>query len=415
MKITDIDYFKIHPKLAERYSDRKVSLNDIDNLAVARIKTNNGIVGYGEIRVRGYWTPPPDHEIEPLIGQSPFDIFHNDLQPELGGALYDVMGKHLGVPAYKLMGQKQRDVVTVAAWTRPAPPETFREEIKSAVSDGYNIFKMHTSPYYDVIEQTRLAEEVAPENFRIHYDFNGQGRTLGEVAPLIERLAKDHPIVGWIEDPLPRTDVNGWQTLRKKSRIPIIHGGGPVLGGFQEVMLGFADIYMIGGFSIPKILELGSAYSLSNVQTIFQHTGNTLTKALALHIACVLPTATGHSINLDDQYSEDITTKTIPVTEGFSPVPENPGLGFEVDEAALNKLAGQNPIEVPKHLGVLCLPGGHKIYTPSLEGTQRFTGREEGALRGFNTQIWEDDGSSEFDRIYEFVQNEGKFEYKPNL
>ncbi|GIS64801.1 MAG: hypothetical protein CM1200mP3_10490 [Chloroflexota bacterium] len=89
---------------------------------------------------------PSRPEIEPLIGQSPFDIFHNDLQPELGGALYDVMGKHLGVPAYKLMGQKQRDVVTVAAWTRPAPPETFREEIKRAVSDGYNIFKMHPFP-----------------------------------------------------------------------------------------------------------------------------------------------------------------------------------------------------------------------------------------------------------------------------
>ena len=131
----------------------------------------------------------------------------------------------------------------------------------------------------------------------------------------------------------------------------------------------------------------------------------------------MLPTATVHSINLADQYSEDITTKNIPVTKGFSLVPENPGLGFEVDEAALNKLAGQNPVEVPKHLGVLCLPGGHKIYIPSLKRslTQRFTGREEGALRGFYTQIWEDDGSSEFDRIYEFVQNEGKFEDKPNL
>ena len=66
---------------------------------------------------------------------------------------------------------------------------------------------------------------------------------------------------------------------------------------------------------------------------------------------------------------------------------------------------------------MLCLSGGHKIYIPSLKRslTQRFTGREEGALRGFNTQIWEDDGSSEFDRIYEFVQNEGKFEDKPNL
>ena len=51
----------------------------------------------------------------------------------------------------------------------------------------------------------------------------------------------------------------------------------------------------------------------------------------------MLPTATVHFINLDDQYSEDITTKNIPVTEGFSLVPENPGLGFEVDAAALNK------------------------------------------------------------------------------
>ncbi len=409
MKITDIEHFKIHPRMPKRYESRKVALNGIDNLAVVRIKTDNGIVGYGENRVRGYWTPPPDSQIEPLIGRNPFDFINNTFEAELGSALYDVMGKHADVPAYKLMGQKKRDAVTVAAWTRPAPPEAFRDEITRAVSEGYNIFKMHTSAQYDVIEQTKLAEEVAPKDFRIHYDFNGGGRTVGEVTPLIERLANDHPIVGWIEDPLPKTDVAGWQALRRKSRIPIVHGGAPALGGLQEVMLGYADAYMIGG-TIGDTLARGTACGLANVQTIMQHTGNTLTKATALHMAAVLPTATGHAIILDDQYAEDITTKTIPVTEGFSQVPERPGLGFEVDEAALQRMAAQTPIEPPKHLGMLLLPNGHKIYTPSVPSVQRLTGREEGAMRGLHTVIWEDDGSPEFERAYARVQNEGMFE-----
>jgi hypothetical protein len=37
------------------------------------------------------------------------------------------------------------------------------------------------------------------------------------------------------------------------------------------------------------------------------------------------------------------------------------------------------------------------------------TGREEGAIRGIKSEIWEDDGSAEFQRIYERVQNEGTF------
>ena len=63
-------------------------------------------------------------------------------------------------------------------------------------------------------------------------------------------------------------------------------------------------------------------------------TVSTLAKAFALHMAAVLPTATGHSIHLDDQYEDDIVRARIPVREGSSPIPDGPGLGVEVDEAA---------------------------------------------------------------------------------
>ena len=76
-------------------------------------------------------------------------------------------------------------------------------------SQGYTIFKMHSGELWDVIEQTRLAAEVAPPGFKIHWDFN-HNRSLAVVLPIINELEKNHPIVGYIEDPLPWTDIDGW-------------------------------------------------------------------------------------------------------------------------------------------------------------------------------------------------------------
>jgi len=404
MKITDIEVIPIYPRLAKRYENHKTRLYGIDHRTVFKVHTDNGLVGYGDQRVRPGGQPAPS-SVEPLIGRDPLDLLHIQ-GGGLGCALYDVVGKTLGVPAYKLMGQKVRDAVSVAAWTRPASPEDFRAEIVRAVSEGYTIFKMHTCAYYDVMEQTRAAEEVAPEGFKIHYDFNGN-RTLAAVLPLIAELEKHHPIVGYVEDPLVKNDIDGWRRLREQTRIPIIMHGTP-LGGIQEILHGLADIYMIGG-TIGDILATGFAFGKANIQTILQFEGGTLGKAMAMHMAAVLPTHTAHSINLDDQYEEDITTERIPVIEGYSPVPEGPGLGFEVDEEALARVAANKPWEPPKHVNILHLPGGHKIYSLSGPSVAQWTGREEGTIRGIRLEYWDDDGSAEFERTYERLQEEGRF------
>ena len=120
----------------------------------------------------------------------------------------------------------------------------------------------------------------------------------------------------------------------------------------------------------------------------------------------MLPTV-GHSINLDDQYEEDITTERIPVIEGTSPIPEAPGLGVEVDEAALERAAGRQPTVFRRYVSVLRLPGGHTLYTPRFPSVSRLTGYEEGTIRGLRTELVDDDGSPEFARLYERVHNEG--------
>lgn len=411
MKITDIELIPIYPRLAARYDSLNVRTHGLEYRIVVKITTDNGIVGYGDHRSRPNMVPD-DSIFEPLIGRNPFDFLNNNFEASLGAALYDVMGKYLEIPAYKLMGQKVRDGVTVAAWCRPSPPEDFREEIGRAVSEGYRIFKMHTDSKYDPIEQTLAAEGVAPEGFKIHYDFNGGGRTVAGLLPLVTEMERDHPIVGVIEDPLPANDISGWRELRSRTRIPLIYSR-KVLGGLQEAIYGVADVFMIGDFrhdqaGIGETLAVGAAYSKLNIQTIMQLTGGTLTKALALHMNAVIPTATGHSINLDDQYAEDITTERIPVIEGYSPVPERPGLGYDVDEDALRRLAAQNPRETPRHVAILHLPGGEKVYSIRQPSVQRMTGREEGAIRGIRMEVWEDDGTPEFEQTYERTRNESE-------
>ena len=402
MKITDIEMTRIYPRLIGGSDEQTARLHQqrgIGGQLVYKITTDNGIVGYGEHRWKEQ--TPPLSSVEPLIGRDPFDFINNTFHPSLGGALYDVMGKHLEVPAYKLMGRKLRDAVTVCAWTPSgSSPTAYAEQVARAVKQGYMVFKIHTSATYDVFDLARAAAEVTPEGFKLHFDFN-HSRTIASVLPIIDQIQREHPIVGFIEDPLPAWDLDNWRRLRAKMRIPLVHGGAPLLGGIQEAQHGMADAYMIGESSIGDILARGIAYGKLNTQVIMQHTGGTLAKALALHMASVLPTATGHSINLDDQYSESITTEDIPVTEGFSPVPERPGLGFDVDESAIARMAENKPDEVPRYVPLLHLPGGHKFYAADVK---RLTGREEGTIRGIRMEWIEDDGSDEFNEIFEKVE-----------
>ena len=128
-----------------------------------------------------------------------------------------------------------------------------------------------------------------------------------------------------------------------------------------------------------------------------------------MHMAAVLPNVS-HSINLDDQYDEDATGQRIEVAEGSSPVPEAPGLGFEVDEEIVKRLAATPPTDIPRHIGVLHLPGGRKQYTDGFPRVSRLSGFAEGNIRGLRLDVWNDDGSPEFARCLERLEKEGPFQ-----
>ena len=138
-------------------------------------------------------------------------------------------------------------------------------------------------------------------------------------------------------------------------------------------------------------------------------------RALSLHEACVLPTATAHLMTLDDQFDEDITMERIPVTGGFCRVPEAPGLGINIDEDALKRAAERKSLERQEHIGIYHLPDGKRLYNldtsqgsvGASKGFTQMTGFEEGDLRGMRFEAWADDGSEAYEKAQARLQAEG--------
>lgn len=406
MKITDIDLFPIRPPLAKRYRDNPARSGHEFRIA-AKVTTDIGITGYGDFDGA---PPPPRESFDPVIDTDPFDYLGSDLHPAMVMALYDIMGKYLEVPAYKLIGQKVRDSVSTAAWCWGGPTrEELAADIVRAVDDGYTIFKIHSNPLEDIFEWTKAIEEVAPPGFRVHYDFTGRrGRRLGSVLPIVAQLERDHPIVHWIEDPFDTADIESWRELRRRTRLAIVHGGTAKLGGGHEASMGMADIYMMYP-PVGDLIATATTMGKLNLQVIFQFCGGTLAKSMAMHIACTMPSATGHSIHLDDQLDaeDDITHRRFAVTEGFSRVSEEPGLGFDVDEELMYKYRDSEPNEVAPYIGVVRLGGGRTIYSLGQPSLVKIMGQEEGTLRNYTYERWFDDGSDEWAKACERAGNEG--------
>ena len=55
------------------------------------------------------------------------------------------------------------------------------------------------------------------------------------------------------------------------------------------------------------------------------------------------------------------------------------------------------------------MPGGHVIYSQGAPEVTTLTGREEGAISGIDYEYWEDDGTTEYQRVKARLESEGSF------
>ena len=120
---------------------------------VIRVTTDApDLVGYGETILHYTWRRVSDTAIERVRGGNPADFLGDDsLGAGLQMALYDLVGKALGVPVYRLFNlTRVREWCPISWWNIDMPPEAYAAEAEEAVASGYISYKIKARPWWDV-------------------------------------------------------------------------------------------------------------------------------------------------------------------------------------------------------------------------------------------------------------------------
>ena len=303
------------------------------------VKTDMGLEGLGE----GGSMPDGDDLRAQYIGTSPFDWVNNgqgQTPLPMNMATYDLMGKHLGEPAWKLLGPKLRSWVPVGYWTVSLEPDAMAQEVREAARLGYHWLKYHAGEVQNVIDQSQAMQAAAPRGFKVHYDFNVNSNfyTMCKVVMELARFS----VAGRIEDALPSQEHGNYRMLREKSKLPIIiHKGEPGV-----MFKGLCDGYMAGHSPLNLAMHTASVAELTNTPIMYQNCGGVINQSWLAHLASVVRMATLDHVSLCHLYDDDVTNETMPVVGGCVQVPQGPGLGVSLD---LRKLEEYEAAPIPQY------------------------------------------------------------------
>jgi L-alanine-DL-glutamate epimerase-like enolase superfamily enzyme len=364
---------------------------------IVRLTTDAGIIGYGETLPHYTWGRVSDEAVARVKGKNAADFLGDDtLGAGLQMAIYDVVGKALGVPAYRLFNQpKVREAVPIAWWNIDFPPEALAEEAKDALAKGYTALKTKARPWWDVYEQVDQMSEVTPPHFKIDMDWNQMLINASNAAPVLSELDKQERVALY-ESPIFQRDAEGQRQLRQKIKKAIaLHFGDPPFP--TAVRDEVCDGFVIGG-GVARVLRDGTLAAQFDKPFFLQIVGAGLTTALSIQLGAVLTHAQWPAVNCLNNYVDDLIVHPIQVTEGYAHVPDAPGLGVEVDEAALMKYKMEPPYELPRAKLLLSVawPGNRVRHYANIQQcwTDAFAGNIPVQDRGARMHVRRDDGSA---------------------
>ena len=406
MKVTEIEVHPITLEYVDWIAYQLTHFYGPITRTIYVVHTDNELVGLGESG-----SPEPQEVIDGYIGTNPFDWVGDEISLGLGTAMYDLMGQYAGVPVYKLFGQKYRSWVPVGSWTVSTHPHLMAETVEQYAAQGYTWLKYHLSPFENVMDQTEAMQAVAPEGFKIHYDFTMHG-TDDHMPELLAKL-EEYPIAGCFEDPLPGEDIEGYIELRKRSRLPVVLHHFP-MGATYEVLMKPADVYMLGHSKIGDAIRRAGLFAADNSPFMLQNVGGTITRTMTTHMMAAFPTATFHFFADTETWQDDVVQERLEPINGFLRVPEKPGLGLTLDRDALERLENLKLPEQEKWIIKSQFKNGTKMYNIADPKNSIFMVRPDRSRlipmsydSPISTEYWDNDGTSAYQEMFARIEREG--------
>ena len=380
MKIVKVSADWIHVPIAEERRHRS-DFGRVDSFdsALVRIETAGGITGFGEAKAqvgsaancRAVCALIEDEFAPLLVGEDARDISrlwdtlyngsraHYAIErghafPVMGRrgltvaalsgvdiALWDILGKALGAPVWRLLGGRRRARMPAYASGGWAPTDRIVAELQNFIDRGdFSAVKMRVGAgdgtLAHSIARVRAAREGLGDSVGIMCDAHGTW-TVAEARRFCRAVAECD--VGWLEEPVCADDKPGLAEVRAGTDIPISTGESEFTRfAFRDLaMLRAADIFqpdpsIAGGITETMRIEaLASAHQIRFAPHMW---GGALTFAAGLHTAAaassgfILEYSLGANPMLHELAVEDFT-----VADGMLDIPERDGLGVTIDEA----------------------------------------------------------------------------------
>jgi galactonate dehydratase len=343
------------------------------NLTFVVVRTDDGIEGVGEVRMinhtdalLGYLTEAvPNH----VLGADPFEIedlvqrmMRNDYaragQIAMSGiacietACWDIVGKALDQPVYRLLGGAVRDRIPAYAngwYTVERSPDEFHAAAQRVVERGYRALKL--DPFgagawelgagerrHSLALVEAVRDAVGPD-VEILIEMHGRF-TPAEAIRIARELEPFAP--GWIEEPVPPENVKALRKVADRVTIPVATGERiHVRHEFRELFeLQAADVVqpdltMCGGISETRKI---AAWAESYYVLVAPHNvGGPVSTAAALHLAAATPNfrIQEHFNDFAEAFVKAAAPGNPEVENGAFALPAGPGLGVTLDEEVI--------------------------------------------------------------------------------
>ena len=369
------------------------------------VTLSSGAVGHGETLLYYTYGATDDSDVARAHGKNAVELMWDD---ELGAglqmALFDAVARTAGVPVYALLGTRQFEKTPVAWWNIDTSPDDMVTECQEAYRLGYRAYKTKGRPWFDVWDMVEKTGRALPDDFHVALDFNDTLLDADRGIPILKELAAS-PLVSIYETPIFQNDVPGNQAIRKATRVPVaMHYGhpDPGLAIRKEIMDGF----IIGG-GASRILRQGAASAAADLPIRLQIVGTGITGTWSTHFGAVLSHATWPAVNCHQLFQHQLLTEPMKVEQGYTAIPQGPGLGVEIDWSVVEKFKVPKPRRRPDPARLIetSWPDGRRMYLAS-NGRVNFmlTLGQQGKIpyfeRGVTTRLVPDDGSAAWKSLH---------------